>query len=245
MEPMPLLRFLVEAGLGARRQVVSAIKQGRVSVNGRVVESYTMPVYPQWDTVSCDGKAVSITQTARIVLMLNKPAGYLTTTAEDKQRKTVMDLVPPVYRVHGLHPVGRLDAETTGLLLLTNDGILTYRLTHPKFEHEKEYVVQMEGRLSPEEKEKLEKGILLEDGMTSPAAIKEINDSPPFNYSITIHEGRHRQVRRMFLDLGHDIKALKRTRMGGLELGDLEVGGLRQLSGMEMSRLMQRGKQRR
>lgn len=245
MDSMPLLRFLVEAGLGARRQVVSAIKQGRVSVNGKVVESYTMPVYPQWDKVSCDGKAVSVTQNARIVLMLNKPAGYLTTTAEDRQRKTVMDLVPTVYRVHGLHPVGRLDAETTGLLLLTNDGILTYRLTHPRFEHEKEYLVQIDGKLSVEEKKKLEKGILLEDGMTSHAVVNEIKDSPPFNYSITIHEGRHRQVRRMFLDQGHEIKALKRTRMGGLELGDLKEGGLLQLSGVEMARLMQRNKQHR
>ncbi|MCX6004837.1 MAG: pseudouridine synthase, partial [Chloroflexi bacterium] len=210
MESVPLLKYLVEAGLGARRQVVSAIKQGRVTVNGKTAEGYTMPVFPGLDAVTCDGKAVKFKQPEMLVLMLNKPAGVLSSTRDDRGRKTVIDMLPSTYRSLGLYPAGRLDYDSTGLLILTNDGNLTYRLTHPRFEHEKEYMVTINGKLMPEEKEKLEKGILLEDGMTYPAVVKEVSDAA-YTYSITIHEGRHRQVKRMFDSLGREVKALKRV----------------------------------
>jgi len=243
MESIPLLRYMVEAGLGARRQVVAAIKVGRVAVNGKQAESYTMPVYPQADRITFDGKPVSFHARARIVLMLNKPLNLLTTTSDDRGRQTVLDILPAEYRGLGLYPVGRLDHDTTGLLLLTNDGNLTYRLTHPRFELGKEYLVHIEAALSRQEKDLLEKGVLLDDGATAPAEVKEVNYEPPYNYSITIHEGRNRQVRRMFAHLGYTVKALKRVRMGKLRLGDLAEGSFRRLSVQEIASALRQHKQ--
>ncbi len=243
MESIPLLKYLVEAGLGARRRVVAAIKVGRVAVNGKQAESYTMPVYPQADRITFDGKPVSFHARARTVLMLNKPLDLLTTTSDDRGRQTVLDILPTEYRGLGLYPVGRLDHDTTGLLLLTNDGNLTYRLTHPRFELGKEYLVHIEVTLSQQEKELLEKGVLLDDGATAPASVKEIGYEPPYNYSITIHEGRNRQVRRMFAHLGYTVKALKRVRMGNLRLGDLAEGSFRRLSAQEIASALRQHKQ--
>jgi 23S rRNA pseudouridine2605 synthase len=235
VDSIPLLKYLVEAGLGSRRQVVAAIKVGRVAVNGRQAESYTMPVYAQADRISFDGKPVSFHNRARIVLMLNKPLNLLTTTSDDRGRKTVLDILPAEYRGLGLYPVGRLDHDTTGLLLLTNDGNLTYRLTHPRFELGKEYLVHIEGALTQQQREQLEKGVLLDDGMTSPAKVNETSYEPPYNYSITIHEGRTRQVRRMFAHLGYTVRALKRVRMGNLRLGELAEGSFRKLSAQDIA----------
>ena len=239
MESVPLLKYLVEAGFGARRQSVAAIKQGRVSVNGRVVESYTMPVYPKIDNVTCDGKPLKFRPAEMLVFMVNKPLNVLSTTRDERGRKTVVDMLPERYRSLGLYPAGRLDYDSTGLLILTNDGNLTYRLTHPRFEHEKEYIVTVSGRLNEADKEKLEKGVELEDGLTSPAVIKEIPGAA-CTYSITLHEGRHRQVKRMFASLGHEVKTLKRVRIGGLELGDMVEGGVRKLSRAEIGKLLRR-----
>jgi 23S rRNA pseudouridine2605 synthase len=235
VDSIPLLKYLVEAGLGSRRQVVAAIKVGRVAVNGRQAESYTMPVYAQADRITFDGKPVSFHDRARIVLMLNKPLNLLTTTSDDRGRKTVLDILPAEYRGLGLYPVGRLDHDTTGLLLLTNDGNLTYRLTHPRFELGKEYLVHIEGSLTQQQREQLEKGVLLDDGMTAPAKVNEINYEPPYNYSITIHEGRTRQVRRMFAHLAYTVRALKRVRMGNLRLGELAEGSFRKLSAQDIA----------
>jgi 23S rRNA pseudouridine2605 synthase len=235
VESIPLLKYLVEAGLGSRRQVVAAIKVGRVAVNGRQAESYTMPVYLQADKITFDGKPVSFHAKAKIVIMLNKPLDLLTTTIDDRGRKTVLDILPAEYRGLGLYPVGRLDHDTTGLLLLTNDGNLTYRLTHPRFELGKEYLVHIEGTLSQQQREQLEKGVLLDDGITAPAKVMETSYDPPYNYSVTIHEGRNRQVRRMFAHLGYTVKSLKRVRMGNLRLGELAVGSFRRLSVQEIA----------
>lgn len=239
MESVPLLKYLVEAGLGARRQVVSAIKLGRVTVNGKTAAGYTMPVYPKLDEITVDGKAVKFKPNEMLVFMANKPVDVLSTTKDERGRKTVIDMLPERYRSLGLYPAGRLDYDSIGLLILTNDGNLTYRLTHPRFEHEKEYLVSIIGKLTDEDKDKLEKGMLLEDGMTYPAVVKEARDAA-YTYSITIHEGRHRQVKRMFLALGHEVKALKRIRIGRLELGDLEEGQIKKLSQAEIGKLLRR-----
>jgi 23S rRNA pseudouridine2605 synthase len=239
MESLPLLKYLVEAGLGARRAVVAAIKQGRVTVNGKVATGYTMPVFPGLDAITCDGKPVKFKPNEMLVFMLNKPVDVLSTTRDAHGRKTVIDLLPERYRSAGLYPAGRLDYDSTGLLILTNDGNLTYRLTHPRFEHEKEYLITINGKLTDEQKTTLEKGVMLEDGMTYPAAIKEARDAA-YTYSITIHEGRHRQVKRMFLSIGHEVKALKRIRIGKLELGDLQEGSIKKLSQTEIARLLRR-----
>ncbi len=234
MESNTLLKLLVEAGLGSRRWLADAIRQGRVQVNGDVTEDFLYLVNIERDTVTVDGKLVHLEREPTVYLMLNKPTGVLSTTKDDRGRKTVIDVLPKKYRGLRLYPVGRLDKDSTGLLLLTNDGELTYQLTHPKFEHEKEYLVFIRGKLQPGEKVAIERGLQLGDGMTHPAVLKEVRAYPPFNYSITIHEGRKRQVRRMFEKLGYRALALKRIRTGGLSLGNLKEGETRELTSQEM-----------
>jgi 23S rRNA pseudouridine2605 synthase len=237
MPDKPLIRALTEAGTGPRRRMAEAIKQGKVKVNGRVAESFTQSIDTENDHVEINGKRVELKLDGTVCLMLNKPSGVVSTTSDEKGRRTVLGILPRQYKKIRLYPVGRLDIDTTGLLLLTNDGNLTYRLTHPKFEHEKEYLVQIKGELKLEEINKLERGIRLEDGPTHPARVKEIS-TPPFNYSITIHEGRKRQVHRMFERLGHPLLALKRVRIGGLILGDLKEGEVQRLNQSEIDALL-------
>lgn len=228
----------MESRLGSRRQLASVIREGRVNINGNIVEDFSHPVNLKTDIVTIDGKPVNPKPKPKILLMLNKPAGVLSTTRDDRSRKTVIDILPPKYRNIGLYPVGRLDKNSTGLLLLTNDGELTYQLTHPKFEHTKEYLVFIKSELKPGEKLKIEKGLQLDDGMTYPAVIRESRSCAPFNYSITIHEGRNRQVHRMFEKLGHRVLALKRIRIEKLNLGKLEEGKVRQLTARETEQLL-------
>ena len=221
--------------------MADAIKNGGVEVNGETVENFRHPVNPETDRVSVHGKPVDLKPRRTVYLMVNKPAGIITTTSDERGRRTVLDILPAKYRHLRLYPVGRLDKDSTGLLLLTNDGELTYRLTHPRFEHEKEYLIQVDGALKPEDKRKLEKGIELEDGVTYPVVIKEIKISP-FNYSITTHEGKKRQVRRMLANLGYQVLALKRVRLGSLTLGNLNEGVTRELTPEEVHVLLS-GKQ--
>jgi 23S rRNA pseudouridine2605 synthase len=237
MSDKTLLKALTEAGIGPRRRMAEAIKQGKVTVNGKTAESFSQPVNIARDRITYNGHPVKNKPDAAICLMLNKPAGVVATVSDEKGRTTVLDILPDRYKNLRLYPVGRLDKDTTGLILLTNDGDLTYRLTHPKFEHEKEYLVKIKGRLRREEIQQLERGIRLEDGPTHPAAVKEVQ-SPPYNYSLTIHEGRKRQVHRMFERLSHPVLALKRERIGNLRLGNLKEGRARRLSAKEIAALL-------
>ncbi len=234
-----MLKSLIAAGLGSRRQLAHAIRQGRIRVNGEIVEDFSYPINFGRDIILMDGKAVKPKLKPKIVLMLNKPIGVLSTTKDDSGRKTVMEILPGKYRNIMLYPVGRLDKDTTGLLLLTNDGELTYQLTHPKFEHEKEYLIVIKSKLSQDELMNIKRGIQLDDGITYPAVINENRTCPPFNYSITIHEGRKRQIRRMFAKLGYQVLALRRIRIGGLRLSKLKEGEVRELSTQEIERLLQ------
>jgi 23S rRNA pseudouridine2605 synthase len=229
----PLIKILTEAGIGSRRRMTEAIKQGKVKVNGKTAESFNHPVNPAKDQVFFDGRPVVVKPDEAICLMLNKPEGIVSTANDEMGRRTVLDILPPEYRHYRLYPAGRLDIDSTGLLLLTNDGDLTYRLTHPKFEYEKEYLVQIKDKLRPEEKQNLERGVLLEDGLTRPAKVKAVAILP-FNYSVIIHEGKKRQVRRMFERLKHPVLSLKRVRIGKLELGDLPEGNVRLLNAKEI-----------
>ena len=238
MEKNNLLGVLIEARIDSRRRLVAAILEGRVRVNNEIVTVLRHPVDRDADQISIDGQPVELTVGQMVYLMLNKPAGVLSSVSDDRGRQTVLDLIPEKYRQFRLYPAGRLDIDTTGLLLLTNDGKLTHHLTHPGSNIEKEYLVQVKGELSKEKKGKLEKGIQLEDGLTAPAVVKEINTSPPYNYSITIHEGRKRQVRRMFLAVGHRVLTLKRVRIGTLRLGNLGEGEVRELGEEEVGQLM-------
>lgn len=219
--------------MGSRRRMTDAIREGRVEVNGVVAESFNHPVDPGRDTIHINGQRVNLKSDMTVCVMLHKPEGVVSTVSDDRGRKTVLDILPEKFHRYRLYPVGRLDINTTGLLLLTNDGDLTYRLMHPKFEQEKEYHVKIKGKLLPPEIRTLEQGIELEDGLTAPAVVKRIY-LPDYNYRIVIHEGRKRQVRRMFEHLGHPVTALRRVRVGSLVLGDLPEGQARPLTNREV-----------
>jgi len=216
--------------------MTTAIKRGGVAINGEMVESFNHPVDPASDVVTIDGRPITVVAEPNVYLMLNKPAGIISSTTDTRGGRTVIDILPEKYRSIRLYPVGRLDKDSTGLVLLTNDGGLTFRLTHPRFEQEKEYRVRLDRALQREDVASLEKGIDLHDGRTSPARVKTL-ERPPFSYSMTIHEGRKRQVRRMFAVLGYSVRGLKRTRLGSLRLGTLREGETRELTPIEVRQL--------
>jgi 23S rRNA pseudouridine2605 synthase len=228
-----LLKLLTGAGIGSRRRITEMIKQGRVTVNGEAVDNFRHPVNVKSDRILIDGQPVAVKAEPVVYLMMNKPLDVLSTTRDERGRRTVLDIIPERYRRLRLYPVGRLDKDSTGLLLLTNDGDLANRLTHPRFECEKEYLIHIDENLSAGELKQLAQGIRLEDGMTRPAVVKEVKLAP-FNYSITIHEGRKRQVRRMLAALGYSILELKRVRMGRLKLGNLKEGECREITAAEI-----------
>ncbi|WP_240608124.1 pseudouridine synthase [Dehalogenimonas alkenigignens] len=227
--PPTLLKTLRDAGLGSRRDLAEAIKAGRVKVNEAIAESYSLPLKDS-DRIVFDGREVPIARLHKIYLALNKPAGVITTTEDEQGRQTVLDLLPEEYKKYQLFPVGRLDEDTTGLVLLTNDGALAYRLTHPRFEVEKEYLVAIDKTLSAEQIEQIEAGIELDDGLSAPARVKPVIH-PPYNYRIIIREGKKRIVRRLFAAVGQQVRELKRIRIGRLKLDNLKEGSVKRLTG--------------
>jgi 23S rRNA pseudouridine2605 synthase len=235
-----LQKVLAHAGVASRRACEEIIRQGRVQVNGQVVTEMGTKVDPHRDAIRVDGKPIS-DPAEKVYLILNKPPGYISTARDPWGRPTVLDLVPHQER---LYPVGRLDAESEGLLLLTNDGELTHRLTHPRYEHEKEYLVRVKGHPQEAVLSQLRRGVDLEEGRTAPAQVsrasrKEGLETPLDTtwLRIVLHEGRKRQIRRMCAAVGHPVQRLIRVRMGPIELGDLPVGGYRSLSAKETRRL--------
>ncbi len=236
MTSQPIIKLLTASGAGSRRQMTAAIKRGSVAINGETVESFNHPVSPADDVITIDGKRITVAAEPPVYLMLNKPAGIISSTTDTRGGRTVLDILPEKYRSVRLYPVGRLDKDSTGLVLLTNDGNLTFRLTHPRFEQEKEYRVRLDRALDRKDAASLEKGIDLHDGRTSPARVRAL-ERPPFSYSVTIHEGRKRQVRRMFAALGYSVPGLKRTRLGSLKLGTLREGETRELTAAEVRQL--------
>jgi 23S rRNA pseudouridine2605 synthase len=235
-----IIKLLTAAGLGSRRKMTDAIKRGIVRVNGRVIESFTEPVDPDHDRITVDGRPVSASTVTNIYLLMNKPRGLVSTTADDRGARTVLDILPEKYRGTRLYPVGRLDKDSTGLVLLTNDGDLTLRLTHPRYENEKEYLVRIADELNLDDLSRFASGIALDDGRTSPARVKKIVH-PSFNYSVVIHEGKKHQVRRMFAALGYTVLTLKRVRLGPLRLGTLPEGQVRELTSTELTSLKKPG----
>jgi 23S rRNA pseudouridine2605 synthase len=223
-----LQKVLARLGFGSRRVCEDLIAEGRVTVDGRVAD-LGRRVDVEVDRVEVDGVPVGI-RPGLVYYLLNKPGGVVTTAADTHGRPTVVDLVPSEPRVF---PVGRLDAETEGLLLLTNDGDLAHRLTHPSFGVEKEYVAEVEGRPSPGDVRRLREGVELDDGITSPAAVAA---SGPV-LRITIHEGRNRQVRRMCEAVGHPVRRLVRVRIGPIAERGLKPGEWRTLTQDEVRAL--------
>ena len=207
------------------------VQEGRVAVNGMKILEPSTPIDPAKDAISVDGKRIQVISYEYIVF--NKPAGYVTTKAQFPGEKTVFDILPVKYK--HLSPVGRLDKDTEGLLLLTNDGDAAYRLTHPKFNVDKTYLARIRGDLKPAEKIKLEKGVVLEGRLTAPAKIKDIRtQNRQTEFLITIHEGRKRHIRLMLEIVGHHVVYLKRLAQGPLCLGALPVGAWRALTMVEI-----------
>ena len=224
-----LQKVLAQAGIGSRRASEELIEAGRVRVNGEVAR-LGRRVDPEVDVVEVDGAQIGV-KPGLVHLLLNKPAGVITTAADPQGRPTVLDLVPPEPR---LFPVGRLDADSEGLLLLTNDGDLAHRLTHPSFGVEKEYLVEVEGEPARGVLRRLREGVDLDDGVTAPAKVAALGDRL---LRITIHEGRNRQVRRMCEAVGHPVRRLVRTRIGPLAERDLAPGEWRPLTQDEVRAL--------
>ena len=228
-EGVRLQKVLAQAGLGSRRVAEDLIDRGRVRVNGeRAVLGRR--VDPESDVIEVDGAQIGV-KAGLVHYLLNKPVGVVTTVSDPQGRPTVVDLVPSDTRVF---PVGRLDADTEGLLILTNDGDLTHRLTHPSFGVEKDYLVMVEGSPSRGALRTLREGVELDDGLTSPAKVSQVGDSL---IRITIHEGRNRQVRRMCESVGHPVLRLVRTRIGPLAERGLAPGEWRELTQDEVRAL--------
>ncbi|MCL5094300.1 MAG: rRNA pseudouridine synthase [Patescibacteria group bacterium] len=224
-----LSKYLAKSGVASRRKAEELILAGRVMVNGIVQDKLGIKVDPERDKVTVDEK--EIRKSKLIYYLLNKPKGYTSTVSDIHVKRTVLGLVPKGER---LYPVGRLDKNTKGLIILTNDGDLAQKLTHPSFEKEKEYLVKVEKEIKDSKLKRLEEGIKLEDGITRPAKIKKLKTT---TYSITIKEGRKRQVRRMFEKIGHPVKDLERIRIDSLIINDLKEGGYRPLKMEEIEKL--------
>jgi 23S rRNA pseudouridine2605 synthase len=219
--------FLARAGVASRRKADELIKAGRVLVNGEPGRLNTF--VSGRDRVEVDGRVVTPQRLAYV--LLNKPTGVVTTASDPHGRPTVVELVSHQVRVV---PVGRLDAETTGALLLTNDGELAHRLAHPKYEVEKVYEADVEGEPSAEALRRLAEGLELEDGMTAPAEVRRLG---PSTVELSIHEGRNRQVRRMLEVVGHPVRRLHRSRYAGLTLDGLAPSAWRELGDSEIKAL--------
>ena len=222
MDKMRLQKYLAEAGIASRRKSEELIKQGKVSVNGKVVTEFGTQVIPDIDKVEYNGKEVIIDNDF-IYILLNKPIGYVTTAKDQFGRDSVLDLVKTNKR---LVPVGRLDMYTSGALILTNDGDFVYKVTHPKHEIEKTYTVTIKGIVTIEEVNKLRSGVEIEDYKTKPAKVKILKTDDEKNQSrleITIHEGKNRQVRKMCETIGHKVLALHRSKIAGIGVKDIPL----------------------
>ena len=221
-----LQKVLAGIGLASRRVVEGYILDERITVNGEIAH-IGQRVNRDKDELSFDGVPLRVNPEL-VYYLLHKPKGVISTANDPQGRKTVIDLVPVDPRVY---PVGRLDKDTEGLLLITNDGDLTYRLTHPSQGVEKEYLVELSQKVSRGNLRRLREGIDLEDGLTSPAKVSQIQDGI---IKIVIHEGRNRQVRRMFQAIGHPVKRLIRTRIGNMVDHTLQSGQWRQLTTIDL-----------
>ena len=225
---MRLAKFLARAGVASRRAAEQVIAEGRVSVDGEPVTDLARDVGEGAD-VRVDGRAVSAEPTE--TWALNKPSGVVSTAREPGRRRAVTDLVDSPAR---LYPVGRLDVDSTGLILLTNDGELANRLTHPRYEVQKTYRVELLRPPADRDLEQLRRGVELDDGPTAPARARRTAER---EIEISIHEGRNRQVRRMAEAVGNEVVRLERVRLGPLELGELRRGEARRLTDDEVRRL--------
>ena len=279
----PLVKQLVAAGAGSRRRSAALIMEGAVTVNGEPALDLNHPVAPG-DAVRVRGVALGAPVARRVYLLLNKPPGYLSAVSDDRGRPTVLDLAPAALRVPGLVPAGRLDLASAGLVLLTNDGDLVNRITHPRYGVEKEYDVLLDRPLTPAERRLLIAGVEIESGTASAVAVEPVRRTPPEGYvsrgregpppsfprrresrpkfsppggdarraertepryRVTLVEGKKREIRLVMAALGVSVLRLTRVRIGGMRLGSLAPGAVRELSAAEARRLLSAGERRR
>ncbi len=228
-----LNKYLAMCGVASRRKADELIQQGRVAVNGQVITQLGTKINPQKDKVTVDGKLVK-PQERLVYIVLNKPKDCITTVKDEKGRRTVLDLVKVKERIF---PVGRLDRNTTGVLLLTNDGELAYRLMHPKYKVEKAYKVAIDKPIKPEDIEKLKRGIMLDGRKTEACDVYILPNSENKELGITIHEGRYRQIRRMFERLGYKVRKLHKVSFGGITVSGMKRAEWRYLTEKEIKKL--------
>ncbi len=232
---MRLEKYIARCGVASRRTTQRHIKLGRVTVNGETVFIPGTSIQPKRDLVEFDGRRVEETS-AHVYVMLNKPPGYITTRCDERSRPTVMELVRGI--PERIYPVGRLDRDSEGLLLMTNDGDFAYALTHPRHEVRKRYIVWVKGRPSEQEIDRLRNGVEIEGGCTAPATLIPIAyRKGGTQFTVIIHEGKKRQIRRMFQAVQFEVISLKRVAIGALVLGGLPQGHHRRLNATEIESL--------
>ncbi|MDR3088817.1 MAG: rRNA pseudouridine synthase [Desulfobulbaceae bacterium] len=233
MSALRLHKYLAACGVASRRKAETMIAAGRVQVDGVVVSEMGRLIEPKRQRITCDGREVT-PPTNLVYILMNKPKGYVTTTRDPQGRPTVLALLPPMQE--RLFPVGRLDLDTEGALLFTNDGAFTHRVLHPSFHSEKTYEAVVRGAPDDIALQRLARGLVLDDGPTAPCSVKFLETLPTGRSRIRIilHEGRKRQVKRMFEAVGYPVIALRRTAYGRLRLGDLAVGKYRFLAAAEL-----------
>lgn len=233
--PVRLQKYLADCGIASRRKAEEMISEGRVSVNGHTVTSMGEKISPGSDTVLCDGNPVMQPE-EYVYVLLNKPKGYVTTMSDPQGRPIVTSLVKDLPQ--RLFPVGRLDLDTEGALILTNDGSLAQKIQHPSHETSKTYEALVQGHPGQAKIRQLEAGILLEDQKTAPAKVKILKHMQRQTLvRITIHEGRKRQVKKMFEFVGNPVISLKRIAYGGLQLGNLPSGRYKMLNHRDLKKI--------
>jgi pseudouridine synthase len=232
---MRLQKYMASCGVASRRKSEELIKNGQVKVNNKIITELGTKIDPHEDIVKVDDKKISI-ELKKVYIMLNKPLGFITTSKDDKDRRIVTDLIEGVNE--RIYPVGRLDADTTGLILLTNDGDIAYKLMHPSKKIEKRYIVVVKGTPNKAELEKLRNGLFIDGRKTAKAGIKILkNFDTDSILDIKIHEGRNRQVKKMCEAINHPVKKMKRISIGEIQLGGLDVGNWRYLNDEEIKYL--------
>lgn len=231
MELERLQKYIARSGVTSRRKAEELILDGHVKVNGITVTELGTKISPLNDTVSVDNKKISEVRQF-IYIKLNKPEGYVTTVKDQFNRKTVLDLIDIKERIY---PIGRLDYNTSGLLLLTNDGELANKLMHPKYHIYKTYIAETDGKISEESITTLKNGVVIDDYKTAPAKVKLLKYfGNKTQIQISIYEGKNRQVRKMLESVGHNVRNLKRISFGEITLGDLKMGSWKNLSDIEL-----------
>ena len=231
-----LIKFLPGAGLGSRRVCFQLIAKGKVTVNSAPAASTTLEIDETKDVVEVEGSRIKALE-GNVYLKINKPLGVVSAVSDARGQRTVTDLVPVEYGHLRLFPVGRLDKDSTGLILMTNDGDLAYQLTHPKYEFEKEYHFLVNNELTAAQVDLLETGVTIDGHVTVPSTVVKVYGSKGHWYSITLREGRKRQVRRMLVAVGNPLRSLRRVRVHTLQLGDLGMGKAQVLTNGELAAL--------